>query len=453
MSELLPRDTNGRAIPVPVSAKGGGARPPARRQAEDDERQLAREDAEDRDDDGESDEGAKGHEHRPGPQLPSMLLAGYHERLAREKRTRRRRLAVSLSIFVILPTLLSAVLFGWFITPRYVSEAQMTVQSDDTQALGLLSGILGSVGSAGNLNVAPVLIEYIHSQAMLDTLQEWLDLKSHYSQDGIDVFSRLEDSPTKEEFLDYYRSRVEAVLDTETHIIRLNVQAYDPDYAKAVAEAAITLTEDLANSLSDRRREDSVNFARREVQRAEERLRGVRMMLVEFRNEHKDLDPAGSAAAIAGIVGGIEQDLSTARTEMAGMRAFMRDDSPQMIAIKARINALNEQLKQEKARLVGKGTSDAPETYNQVLAAYEQILIEEEFAREAFSSATTALEAARVTAARQTSYIVDFVPPLLPDEAGEPEVGMAVLTTFLVSLLAFALGGLLVTAIREQAGL
>lgn len=460
MSNLLPNDKNekgGQALtadgrktgPAKSLAKPGGGGRRRRQEADED----------DRDEDGVRDLTTRGdqddddRDHRA--QVPSLLLAGYHERLVRERRSRQRRLMFFLSIFVFLPTLLSAVIFSFFITPRYVSEAQITIQSENTSSLSFLSGILaGGGGGGGGANVTPVLIEYIHSSAMLDVLQSWLNLKEHYSQDSIDPLSRLSANPTNLKFLEYYQSRVEATFDSETSVLLLRVQAYDPDYAKALADGIIALTEDLANSMSNRQRDDSISFARKDLERAEERLKAARLDLVEFRALHKDIDPESSAAGIGDIIKTLEGQLSGAETEMAGMRTFMREDSPQMIATKARIGALKKQLEAEKSRLTGsQGGGDSAQSYNQVLAEYEQLVIEEEFARQAYTAASQGFDAAKASALRQSSYLVDFVPPTFPDEATEPQVGLNVLTTFLLSLLAFALLGLIVTAIREQAGL
>ena len=73
------------------------------------------------------------------------------------------------------------------------------------------------------------------------------------------------------------------------------------------------------------------------------------------------------------------------------------------------------------------------------VAAYEELLVEREFAEKAYVSALSTLEKARVDAAQQQRYLATFVPPSLPQEALYPR---RVLNAFMVLAVAALLWAL-----------
>jgi capsular polysaccharide transport system permease protein len=64
----------------------------------------------------------------------------------------------------------------------------------------------------------------------------------------------------------------------------------------------------------------------------------------------------------------------------------------------------------------------------------------------------TSLSAAGVRAESQSRYLVDFIPPTLPEEALWPRRARSVGLSFACALLIFAVGSLILAAIREHAG-
>ncbi len=85
------------------------------------------------------------------------------------------------------------------------------------------------------------------------------------------------------------------------------------------------------------------------------------------------------------------------------------------------------------------------------MADYERLLIEEEFARSAYTSAVSALEVARADAARKQAYLVAFVEPSMPDAASKPDRLLIVVSVVACGLLAFGLLMLIGAAIKEHA--
>ncbi len=406
--------------------------------------------------------------------LPAGTLTDYAQRLQERRRSLLRRMVIQLSIFVLLPTLLVGVYYGTIASPRYLSEARLTVQAKSEAVTSMFSAFLGPTGGSAAKELY-ILQNYITSPEALGNLDKWLDLRGHYSSEQVDWWSRLKSDASEEDFQAYYADRIEAEIATDGEILTIRAEAFEPELATSIAESLLSLSEELLNKLAERAREDAVSFARREVATAEERLRDIRLRLLDFRNLHGELNPVNSAATISGIVATIEQDLASARAELAQLRTFMQEDSPRVIALRTRIAILQSQMGTERSRLAtpdgGTGaarqerpaTTPSPspnarpaqegEIYSTILNGYETLLIEEEFARRAYEAAFTGLEVARADAARKHSYIVDFVPPGVPQEALRPERLTETATAFAVLLVGYLIGGFLIGALREHARL
>lgn len=351
---------------------------------------------------------------------------------------------------VIVPSVLATLYFGLWASDRYVSNTLMTVRTSDSPIASAFSGLLGTLGSQTGLVDGYVVEEYIQSHEIAAKLQNLVDLRSIYSAEEGDYWSRLDPDVSFEDFFAYYLSRIDVYFDSEANVVHLDVQAYRPEDAQRIAEAIVKLSDDMVNRISEQSRADAVKFAAEEVTLAENRLRENRLTLYRFREEHGELDPVRSAEAIGGIVSKLEEELARYKTELASLRSYMREDSAQIAGVKARIGAIEQQLKAERGRLTS-SPDDPATTYSDLLADYERLLIEEEFARSAYTSAVSALEVARADAARKQAYLVAFVEPSLPDAASKPDRLLIVVSVLACGLLAYGLLMLIGAAIKEHA--
>jgi len=364
------------------------------------------------------------------------------------------KLGISRILLICLvagPTAVAFVYYGFWASDRYVSQSLMTVRTADSQIATAVGGLLGSIGGTNTGLVDGYVVEaYIQSREIARKLEEAVDLRSIYMAPEADMWSRLSADASFEELFDYYLSRIDVYFDSTANVVHLDVQAYRPEDARRIAAAIIEISDEMVNRISQQSRSDALKFALDEVKLAENRLRDNRMALYRFREEHSDLDPVRSAEAIGGIVASLEGELSRYKTELASLRSYMREDSAQIAGVKARIAAIEQQMQAERGRLTR--NEDLPgTTYSDLLAGYERLLIEEEFARSAYTSTVSALELARADAGRKQAYLVAFVEPSLPDDPSKPERLLIIVSFLVCGLLAYGLLMLIGAAIREHA--
>jgi capsular polysaccharide transport system permease protein len=236
--------------------------------------------------------------------------------------------------------------------------------------------LLGQSGGSTTSD-AYILESYVLSQGLLTELDTQLELKKHYQNPQADFISRLEEMPTAEEFLKYYRRVIDIRFDSATGILGLKVRAFSPEFAQSISRAILERSEKLINELRDRAMNDLLSLARNEVAVAEKRLAAARQQLKQFRQKSDLLDPQVAAGAVLGLVAELEGQAAKARAELAEMRSYMQEESAGIVALKARSLALEQQAKVEKSRLTGKDS----QVINEIFASFEELTVEHEFAQ------------------------------------------------------------------------
>jgi len=353
--------------------------------------------------------------------------------------------------FLVLPITLGTLFFGFIATDMYVSEASMTVRTSKGLATDVSSGStplsLGAAISPTNGD-SYVVFEYIRSPDLLRQLDAEMNLRAHYSNSKADIFTRLSKTATDEELLKYYQSVVGVSLDSITGIIKLKVRAYDPTFAHRLAQKIIKHTEDLVNKMSERSVRDTLLLAQGELEKAETRSNSARIKVKDFRMRHSDFNPVMSSAGTMTMLAGLEAEQAKTSTELTQLRSFMREDSPQVVTAKSKVEALSSQITAERSRLTGGSDSGKPE---QVLE-YEALVMEQEFSSKLLEGSLRAMEQARLNADSKTRYLEAFVKPNLPEEPLYPERLLGIGVTIVITFLCYGIITLIWAAIKEHTG-
>lgn len=348
--------------------------------------------------------------------------------------------------WVGIPTLLAVLYYGLIASDYYQSEARYSVQATDRGAGLSLDTLIGSLPGAGSDKDALMVRDYILSRDVLARLDKEHAFLKHYEDAG-DWLSKLSGSASFEEAFDYYLSRVNVDFDTQSGISTLQVRALNAAKAAEFAGAILRYGEELVNELSRRAEVDRLELAREEVRIGEQRLAAARNDILRQQLAGNEMNPAESAAAVMEIRSQLEAEQAKAQAELTEVISYMRADSPRAVALKNRIESLKIQIASENTRL----TNPEENSLSSSIAGFEPLLVEKEFAEKAYESALTSLEIARTEAAQQHRYLATIVSPSQPDEATHPERLISIFTVMLASMLAFGIGSLLFSAIREHA--
>ena len=399
---------------------------------------------------------------------PSLAWAQEAMRIDLAQATRKRRIGFSLRmlVWVALPTLLAALYVYAYATPRYLSEFQLTYQSfqqpgSSASALAaggqssFLSSILG--GATGAVDMSRVIASYLTSSDLIDKVNARVDLRAHYGSAHIDWIDRLPSDASQEQLLAYFQKRVEVDAVMGGYVV-VDVEAFDSKTAKAIAEAMSAAADDMVQAISNRALLDEVKLAEKELVRTEDRLLGATLDVTKFRNQHHNFDPQAAAVQLGNVVGGLEGQLSSYRAALSSLRNFVSEDAPAVKALRSQIQATEQEMSAENYRLASaekppRGASpSATQPYSETVSEFVRLTEEQQFATDSYTSAKLALDAARTNAANKRAYVESFVNPNAPQQSTAPG-GRTVFATFLVALLVYMVGSLLVAALREDAGL
>jgi len=377
-------------------------------------------------------------------------------KLAQMRPKEVRRLAVRLSaiVCILVPTILAMIYYIFIAANQYAVEVRFSVRSASaTPSVDVLSAVTGMPSAGSTVTDSYIVMDYIHSREILDKLIPRLDVRKIYNHPDADYLASFNPSNTIEEFLEYWKSMIAVNFDSTSQIISVEARAFTAEDSKKVATMIVTLSEELINDLSVRARNDAVKFARAEVTRAEERLQKNRADIRKFRDKRQELDPVKKAEAQQTLLGKLEGELLAAQARLLTVSPDMAKDAPTIIFLNRQINALSQQVIAERAKIAKRDpkATGGNVALSGLLSDFEELSIEREFSQKIYASAIVSLETARADANRQQKYLATFVKPRLPEEALYPQRVLNILIVFFISTVLWALGIMVVYAIRDHA--
>jgi len=353
-------------------------------------------------------------------------------------------------VAIAVPWLVTAIYLGAIAANRYVSESIVVVRQEGTRAslptsMDALSAMFGT--SVASTEDQYMLQAHILSNDMLQQVDKTLNLRQAYSSPKFDFIFRLRPDATLDEFLDYYRDRVEVVVDDASGLVTIRTQGFTPEISQAINREVVSASEQFINESSHRLARDQMSFAEIELDQSRARLDSVRDRLVKFQKEHGILDPSAQAAANSGLTAELQAMQARYEAELKGLLAYLNEDAPQVQALEAQIAGIREQLEDEKLR----GITDFGGLSLNVLAGkYQELVAEIEFASYAYRGALTALETARIESTRKLKSLVLVESPPLPESAEYPRRLYTLIALLMGLTLVYGIGRLIVATIEDN---
>jgi capsular polysaccharide transport system permease protein len=312
-----------------------------------------------------------------------------------------RKLAMTVNIwlwvFVFFPTLCAAVYYFGIASDLYVSETDFLVRSQSAQSapsglLGTLlqsSSVMQSSGLSSSLQDTNAVNAFIMSRDAVRLLERNNNLRDVFNRPEADFVTRFPNFSTNSSFeklYQHYSGFVTVVIDGETGVTKLTVEAYRPEDAQMITQALLSYSEDLVNRLNQRAEEDMVATARQQVQTAEDNLAAIQ-------------------AARA----------SLGQTPSLG-------------------------------RLAGGQNSAPASSFSDI----DRIELQRDLAQKSLASAVTALETAEVEAQSHHLYIEHVSEPNLPDYPLYPRRTLSFIMVMVTCFVSYGIAWLLITGIREH---
>ncbi len=346
---------------------------------------------------------------------------------------------------VLLASALMVFYYGVMASPRYVSESQFVVKqasSSDVPMLGLAA--LGSVSPS--MRDALILQKYIQSREMAMALDESVSLKAHYERSDWDSFSKLANNSTTEDYIEYYQDHISVQHDEMSDVLYVEVQTFDAQYSLTVAKTLLQLSEQFINNLGAKMAQEQMAYAQKEVERSYNVLSKNQTTLISFQDKFELYNPEERSGALANAINGLEGEIITQQTELKSLLAFMRKDAPEVKAKQIRVDALTEQLSEEKNRL----TNHDKQSLNKINVSFNEIKLNTELALDLYKSSLVSLESVRAEAYKKLKHLLVIEHPALAQQDKYPARIYSILTWFICLILLYFVGRLLMSIVKEH---
>lgn len=318
-------------------------------------------------------------------------------------------------LWVILCFVIAMIYFSAIASDRYVSRAELVIKQADQ--IKMLPDALSMLGIGGSNHQDVLLIQdYLISPDLILILDKELKLKTHYQNDKIDYFSRLPENVSQEQFIKYYREHLTLHLDELSGVLTIELQAFDPEYGQEVVGQMLKESEIFINKLGHQVALEQLAFVEKEVDRAYQRVQAEKAKVLEFQNNHHLISPESTSTSRIGVVSQIEGELVRQQAQLKQLQSYMKETAPAIISVRARVDALTQQLSQEQSRLTGTDK----DAMNEVTARYLDVKTQANLAADLYKTGLISLEQARVEAYRKLKHLLIITQPTRAEEAEYP---------------------------------
>lgn len=358
---------------------------------------------------------------------------------------------LSFLVVVALPLLVTAGYLFERAVPQFESSVGFSVRREEAPTpVDLFGGFTGI--SNGGSSDADILYEFLSSQELVAAVDQSLDLRAIWSapilQDPVFAF---DPSGTIEDLVAHWQRMVQVSYDSTTGILTLRARAFDADAAQAIAGAAFSESSALINTLSAIAREDTLAEAATLLEAAEDRVRSAREALTAFRARTQIVDPGADVSGQMGLLTRLQEELANELIRLDLLRTQTRESDPRIAQVEQRIAVIEARIADERRKLGSGGAPASGEDYATVMAAYERLQIDVEFAEESLLAARTAYDQALAEARRQTRYLAAHIRPTRAERATAPDPLVILGVGGLFLTLLWGIGALVVTSLRERA--
>ena len=370
---------------------------------------------------------------------PSQVWRGRIERLARPR--------------VLISAFLAASAFYCFVIgrDRYTATSEFVIQ----QALPLDGGsasVLSGASAAPN-----VLISLLDGQ-YLQVYLESSDVKNRLFADGKkfeqdyqpkfpDFRTGLPSNSSAPAQLNFYRKQLFVAPQPLTGTVILSTSGFTAEQAFNLNKDLLVQARRFVNEVNQSINADQNQFARKEVEIAENKLKEATGILEVFQEKHGNLSVGAEQSATSSFIAGLESQLVELKVEEAALRRQYRDpNAPEVSFIADQVGELQVQIRQERERAISENGRDL-----NTLALEETKLISDvEFARQALQSARLAVDNSRRESLRQFKFVVVLSQPQMPVSPDPNWRWQAFLASIGVVVVAWGVGGFVLNAMRKS---
>ena len=350
-------------------------------------------------------------------------------------------------LFVVLPTIVLAIYYGFIASDVYTSESKFVIRSPNQRSVSGIGMVLQNIGFNASSDDSYLVRDYLSSRDAVQNLKAKLDIQTKYSAKSVDVVSRFGTikEPTFENFYEYFNKKIKVVYDPASSISSLQIEAYTAKDAQNINEELLKMSEEVINRINNNAKNDILVASEKEVQEAQEVSAKAAEALAKYRVKNDVFNPEGQSAIVLQEISKLQDALIQAETQLTQAREIT-PENPQIKAMETRIKSLKKSIA-DKSKLVT-GPSDI--SFSNRSVEYQRLQLEKELADKQLASAMATYEQSKNDFNKKQLYLERLAMPSLPDEATKPKRFKNVLSGFVFGLLLWGVVRLFVAGVREH---
>ena len=350
-------------------------------------------------------------------------------------------------LFVVLPTIVVAIYYGFIASDVYTSESKFVIRSPNQRSASGIGMVLQNIGFNASSDDSYLVRDYLSSRDAVQNLKAKLDIQTKYSAKSVDVVSRFGTikEPTFENFYEYFNKKIKVVYDPASSISSLQIEAYTAKDAQNINEELLKMSEDVINRINNNAKNDILAASEKEVQEAQEVSAKAAEALAKYRVKNDVFNPEGQSAIVLQEISKLQDALIQTETQLTQAREIT-PENPQIKAMETRIKSLKKSIA-DKSKLVT-GPSDI--SFSNRSVEYQRLQLEKELADKQLASAMATYEQSKNDFNKKQLYLERLAMPSLPDEATKPKRFKNTLSGFVFGLLLWGVVRLFVAGVREH---
>ena len=391
---------------------------------------------------------------QPGKRTPRSQLAPegqarpVHTVKGATMRSRHFWLIALFCLMVIAPAAVYGTYLYTVAVDQYESDVGFGSRTEQASNTFDILGVLGG-GSAATTKDMDILNQFVTSQELVERIDKKLDLRKIYSRYPNDWWFSFDPKDPVEDLVDYWKKMVVVNYDSSTGLMAIQVYAFTPEDAQAIAQEVVEESTAIINELSKTSQDDTTRYSRETLSKAEDRYRNAQNLLADFRVKNHIVDPQLELNGASQIINGLVQQMAEAQINLDLLKGQVADNDPRIAQFNRRIEVIQKRISEETAKVGPVGDPNDP-GYAALIRDYQNLEMEMEFAQKAYMAAQGAYDQAVSDAQQQTHYLATFLQPTIAQSSTAPDRPMNILLTALVGLLAWSSVTMIYYALRDR---
>ena len=367
---------------------------------------------------------------------------------------RMRQRHWGLLAFFMLMVILPGAITAWYMYTRaadqYESDIGFGSRTENAAStfsflgLGSLGGLGGS--SSGDMDI---LYQFVSSQELVTRVDKKLDLRALYSKPKNDPLLTFPADGKIEDLVTFWGKMVVPSYDSSTGLMNIKIFAFDPVDAQKVASVVLDESASIINELSETAQIDATRYGQDSLVKAQDEMSKAQRELTAFRIKNNIVDPTDQLAGAGLVVNSLIQQLGGAEIDLDMLTGTVPDNDPRIAMLNRRVEVIQKRIAEEKSKVGGLADPHSP-GYATLVADYQSLQMNFDFAQKAYLTALAAYDQAVNDAQHKTRYLATFVSPTLAESSGAPDRPLWIFLVSLIGFLTWASLAMIYYALRDR---